>query len=119
MGELGGLEVLDKATILDRLGGDEEILQAVAQLFLQEADNYCRQLKDALAKGEAATLQRAAHTIKGLLATFVDDEGVQLAVAVEARSKAGDADAVAAGAAALEARVRQLAGLLRRTYPDL
>jgi len=109
---------LDKATMLERLGGDEDILREVAQLYLQESENYCRKLADAQASGVAANLQRVAHTLKGLFATFVDEDGVVLALNLELALKAGRQAEAEAGVAQLQGRVRDLAALLRATYPE-
>ena len=45
---------LDKATILDRLGGDEEIFCVMADMFLHDVGNYCNELAAALVAGNAA-----------------------------------------------------------------
>ncbi len=106
--------ILDKATILDRLGGDEEIFVVMADMFLQDCENYCGEIDLALAAGDAVRLHREAHTVKGLLATFADDEGAALAGALEQRAKAALAlDGFGPATEEVKARLRLLAAALR------
>ena len=60
--------VFDRAVALERLGGDEELLASVAGLFVEEATVYRQALVDALRSGDAAVLQREAHSVKSVLA---------------------------------------------------
>lgn len=105
--------VLDKATILRRIGGDREIFAAMAAMFLQDADDYCIRLASAVAGGDAELLRREAHTVKGMLATVADESGAALALAVENRAKAGDCVGLAGMVAELEARLRLVAAAVR------
>lgn len=104
--------VLDRESILDRLGGDEEIYTMMVDMFLQDVDNNCIAIAAAFAAGEPYTLQREAHTIKGLLATFSDDAGAAEAMLVEHEARqgliAGQADAIAG----LQQRLREVAAVL-------
>lgn len=105
---------LDKARILERLGDDEEIFAALADLYLQDVEAYCGQLGAALAAADNAVLGREAHTVKGLLATFADDDGAALAFALEGQARAGAAPAaLAAAVAAVQARLRLVGEALR------
>ena len=104
--------VLDKPAILERLGGDEDIFTMMVDMFLQDVDNNCKALLAAVG-GEAAVLQREAHTIKGLLATFSDEAGAELALDLESRAKMGELVDVPARVGELLARVGEVAGVLR------
>lgn len=106
--------VLDRVTILDRLGGDEEILAVLVDMFLQDADNYCAQIGAALASGDASLLQREAHTIKSLLATFSDEAGAKCAMQLEVRAKQGDLSGADRLVADIQARLRELAAVLEK-----
>lgn len=106
--------VLDKTTILLRLGGDEEIFAAMIDMYLHEVDSYCAQLAQALAAGDAAALQREAHTVKGLLATFADERGAALAQAVESQARNGNCAGLATQVADVQARLRTVAAAVRQ-----
>jgi two-component system sensor histidine kinase/response regulator len=54
-----------RAEVLDRLGGDEELLRELCQIFLKESPRLMENLRQGMANGDAAALQRAAHSLKG------------------------------------------------------
>lgn len=103
---------LDKAVILERLGGDEEIYTMMVDMFLQDVENNCAALAASLAAGAMPDLQREVHTVKGLLATFSDDAGAEEAQVVEHKVKLGQTSGLADDIAALQARLREVAGVL-------
>ena len=105
---------LDKALILERLGGDEELLVTMADIFVQESEDYCHNLDQALLANDAGKLRREAHTIKSLLATFADDEGTALAQAIEQQAKDEQLDGLADKAEELKARLRQVVAVVRQ-----
>lgn len=105
--------VLDKSAILERLGGDEEIYSMMLGMFLEDVDSNCAALQAAAAAGDHVLLQREAHTIKGLLATFSDDAGAALAFTLEKEARAGRQAEAASLIAEVIARVGEVAGVLR------
>ncbi len=103
---------LDRASILDRLGGDEEIYAMMVDMFVQDIENNCTALAAALAAGEPATLQREAHTVKGLLASFSDTSGSEVALDVEYKAKQGETTSLADKVAWLQQRLREVSAVL-------
>ncbi|MFZ2269591.1 MAG: Hpt domain-containing protein [Azonexus sp.] len=110
---MAGVFVLDRATILERLGGDEEIYSMMVDMFLQDVENTCATLAAALLSGEAPTLQREIHTIKGLLATFSDEAGAAEAYRVEQQARNGNLQGLDNEVLAMQARLRLVAEVLR------
>ena len=106
--------VLDRVQILDRLGGDEEILAMMIDMFLQDVENNCSALSAAFASGDPASLRREAHTIKGLLSTMSDDDGAEEALYVEQQAKAGEVASLESAVSGLLARVRAVAAVLQQ-----
>ena len=106
--------ILDKAQILENLGGDDDLMLTMADLFVQESDDYCRNLDQALRAGDAERLRREAHTLKSLLASFIDDQGKDLAFDVEMRAKSGQMDDIAEHVEALKARVHLVVAVIRQ-----
>lgn len=104
--------VLDREIILERLGGDEEIYTMMIDMFLQDVENNCAALAGAFASGVLPDLQREAHTIKGLLATFSDDAGAAEAALLEQQAKRGETADLATEVAAVQARLREVAAVL-------
>lgn len=105
--------VLDKASILDRLGGDEDIFAMMVDLYLQDADSAIQALGAALASADSNALMREAHTAKGLLATFSDDLGADAAFVVEQQARTGDLTGLQGAVATVQERMRGLAVVLR------
>jgi HPt (histidine-containing phosphotransfer) domain-containing protein len=54
-----------RAEVLDRLGGDEELMHELCQIFLKESPKLMEKLRQGMADGDAEALQRAAHSLKG------------------------------------------------------
>jgi HPt (histidine-containing phosphotransfer) domain-containing protein len=105
--------VLDRASILDRLGGDEEIFAMMVDLYLQDVDSYVLALSSALEAADSVTLSREAHTVKGLLATFSDDAGAETAHTIELQAKTGNLNGLPALVARLQENLQILAVALR------
>jgi HPt (histidine-containing phosphotransfer) domain-containing protein len=55
----------DKARTLERLGGDEGLLQEVIEIFLTDAPKHIATLREAIRQSDAVSLEHAAHTLKG------------------------------------------------------
>ncbi len=104
--------IYNRSEVLQRLGGDEELFSTLVMMFVADSPGYCTALESAQLKGDAPTLRREAHTVKGLFATFSDDKGTALAANVESLAKAGDMDASGKLTAELIGEVRRLAGAL-------
>jgi len=111
--KMAGPFVLDRVSILDRLGGDEEIYSMMVDMFLDDVDANSIALANAFASGKAAELQREAHTVKGLLATFSDDDGAAEAQEVEKKAKAGELDRLEDAVGNLQRRLHEVANALR------
>lgn len=103
---------MDKEGALDRLGGDRALLAELAGLFCQEGPRLLKEAETALAAGDAAAVQNAAHQLKGLLAQFCAAEAREAAWQLELDARRAD---LAAAAPRLEALRRRLAEVL----PDL
>ncbi len=84
------LLVLNKAVALDRVGGDEELLAEVAQLFIEDYPNSMGEIQDALRTGDHKKLERAAHSLKGAAANFGADPVVKSALALEVAGRSGN-----------------------------
>jgi HPt (histidine-containing phosphotransfer) domain-containing protein len=105
---------LNRTLILERLGNDEEIFAVMIDMYLQDLDTYTSSMAKALAVADAPLLQREAHTIKGLLATFADDAGTQAALAIEHQCKQGRLDGLEESIRAVNARLLEVAEVLKK-----
>ena len=110
------LPLIDKAEAIDRLGGDEVLFAEMATMFTAESEAYCKALESALLCADAASLQREAHTIKSLLATFSFEQGRVLALRLEMLASSGKLDGAESLTAEVLAAVRQLAEELDKSH---
>jgi two-component system, sensor histidine kinase and response regulator len=101
----GGLE-LDVA--LARVGGDRELLQEIAALFVADFPNALHDIRAALERNEPPLLERAAHGLKGSVANFGARDAVQAAWELESMGRTGNLTDAAAVLARLEASLAAL-----------
>ncbi|KAA0874138.1 response regulator [Nitrincola tapanii] len=77
------------ALAVEMIGGEDDLLLSVLEMFLEEVPGYLTSIEQAAAKGDLEALGRAAHTLKGLLSTFCADEPSAAALELEKAAKAG------------------------------
>jgi two-component system, sensor histidine kinase and response regulator len=51
--------------VLERIGGDQQLLQDLCQIFLEESPKLMAKLRQAIASGDCDGVMRAAHSLKG------------------------------------------------------
>ena len=79
----------DRAGVIERLGGDEELYRSVAAMYVQDSPGYREAIEAAVRGADVEVLAREAHTVKGLLSTFSCDAWAMLARDVEMLAKEG------------------------------
>ena len=62
-----GTPVWDAGQVLKRLGGDEKLFYEVVQIFLEETPKNLDGLRQAISRGDAETIEKTAHSLKGEL----------------------------------------------------
>jgi HPt (histidine-containing phosphotransfer) domain-containing protein len=75
--------VVSWAQALHAVGGDEQLLKAVIEAFLEETPTLVKQIRQAIDERQAATLHRVAHTLKGNLRYFGNERASELALSLE------------------------------------
>ncbi len=84
------LAVLDRPTALERVGGDLELLQEMAQLYLDEYPSQLEALRLAVRRRDAKGVERAAHSLKGSVGNFGAYAAHNAALAVEMLGRHAD-----------------------------
>lgn len=107
------LSVYDPHVALTRVGGDEELLQELTEVFLMDSPKWLTELRTAASTGNATDLRRAAHTIKGAVGYFGADEAGAAADHLQELGRAGDAVAAVAFVPTLEQALERLTAALR------
>lgn len=104
----------DRDKVIGNLGGDEELLKQIAELFVGEWPANRDRLQAALAAGEAEDLRAAAHSVKGAVMNFCADRAVQAAKTLEMTGKSGDLSLAAAQFEEVVQAVEEVVAALRR-----
>jgi two-component system, sensor histidine kinase and response regulator len=63
-------DLIDGQHLREVVGGDPDLLQVLLDAFLAEAPQQLAAVRQALQAGDAPTLRRAAHTLKGSAGYF-------------------------------------------------
>ncbi len=80
--------VLDLQLALSRVGGDKQLLREIAVLFIEECPGALAEIQQAVALGDAAKLENAAHALKGSVANFGARDAVAAAFRLEQMGRA-------------------------------
>jgi len=99
---------IDREAILGRVGGDVALLQETAGIFLEELPRLREALRAALAAGDGASLERAAHSLKGSVGLFGAASTVDAARSLERLGQTGNLAQAAAAYVTLEAYLDRL-----------
>lgn len=76
-------DVWNRAEALERIGGDELLLQELCQIFLTGYPRLIEQLRAAVMLGDAAAVQHAAHSLKGELGYLSASQATTIARTIE------------------------------------
>ena len=57
-------------TVLDRVGGDRQLLAEISRIFLDDAPSHLQRIRIAIDARDPEALRRAAHALKGAAANF-------------------------------------------------
>jgi len=105
-------DLIDWQTALEREGGEKDLLRELADLALDEIVRLLAELHAAIATGDAARLQLAAHTLKGLMDTFAARQAFTAALHLEQLARAGLLADAAEACTALENEVQLIQPVL-------
>ena len=86
--------LLDKTAILKRLGNSEPLLKKVIEQFLGFYTGELAGMEAALGQGDANTVHRAVHRIRGSACYFDYNDLMQTLQDLEASAKVGDLESI-------------------------
>jgi HPt (histidine-containing phosphotransfer) domain-containing protein len=75
--------------VLARVGGDRQLLVEISRLFVDDAPRHLGRIRQAIDDGDAESLRRAAHALKGAAANFEADGVVSAARSLEDLGRSG------------------------------
>ncbi len=97
-----------------RLGGDAVLFREIVELFLEDAPALLVQAHRSLASGDALTLERAAHSLKGLAANLDAVTVVSAAQSIEQHAQQKDLSLAGACLPELAKRLQSLQAALAK-----
>jgi PAS domain S-box-containing protein len=108
----GGLQsslpVWNRAAMVERLMGDEDLVEKILQGFLADMPQQIEALRGHVEAADAQKAERQAHTIKGACANVGGEALRELAFELEQAGKAGDLDSIKGRIGELTTTFRQL-----------
>ena len=107
-----GRAVFDLKEAEQRIPGGREGVREMAGALLDECRGLTESIRAALAKGDAAGVHRAAHTLKGSAALFGAQRLTQAALAIESMGSNGELEGVETGLELLQSELALFADAL-------
>jgi CheY-like chemotaxis protein/HPt (histidine-containing phosphotransfer) domain-containing protein len=104
-----GTEVLRHETLRANTGDDRALLREIVDLFRVDGPRALAEIRDGLRIRDVWSVERAAHRLKGSLATFGAFAAHAVAERVVAAARGGDVDEARAAFVALEGELQRLA----------
>jgi PAS domain S-box-containing protein len=99
---------------LGRLGGDEQLLLDLGEVFIETLPEYLAAIDKALESRDARSLELASHTLKGALTSFSALPSVDAAMRLELAGRDGDFDRAEQVRLVLSAELDRLMPLLNK-----
>ena len=100
-------------TALERVGGKEDMLRDLAEMFFEECPRLIQQLREHIASENGAELRRVAHTLKGSAHVFGAEGAAAAAFRLEEMGQAGVFAGAVEALALLEVQVGRLVPAVR------
>ena len=103
----------DRDLALSRVGGDLELLQEIALLFLSDSERMAGEIGKSVQARDANALDRSAHTLKGCVLNFGAQRLYDCSLALERMGRSGDLTDVDGVYRSLKSEIAQLENDLR------
>lgn len=75
--------LLDRVGVLERVGGDRQLLTELVQLFKGHCPGQLNELQQAITAGDPARVERIAHSLKGALSNLGAEPASKSAMRLE------------------------------------
>jgi signal transduction histidine kinase/DNA-binding response OmpR family regulator/HPt (histidine-containing phosphotransfer) domain-containing protein len=101
--------------LLERLGGDADLLKEIVQLFLKDCPQLMAEIRAAMQCTQSQRLSRAAHTLKGSVGNFAAGDAHAAALALEMAARQSNWAAATEALGRLDEEMSRLCGALHKT----
>lgn len=105
--------VFDKATLLERVEGDEQLAGELIELFLESCPKLLADVRQAVKDHNAVALERAAHALKGSAGDIAAPRAFESARALEQLGRENKLENAEAALKSLESALENLVHELR------
>ena len=105
-------DLVNRAALLDRVEGDQELLAEIIKMFLADAPQRLGAMQNALQQGDMILLERSAHSMKGAAGNMSASAVVNAALQLERSAKEKDAESSKSNLAALKEAVERVLPVL-------
>src|ERR1700730_2804690 len=105
---------IDHTALLAGVDGNRRVLREFVRLFLADCPQRLEEIKEAIRRGDAGALGRAAHTLKGSIGNFAAKRAFAAAQRLEIMSRDIDLDNVGKACVTLESELALLSEELRK-----
>ena len=104
--------VFDREALFARVEDDQDLLREIIGLFLDEAPDLLRAIRESLEHRDTASLERSAHALKGSVGNFGAKSAFESALKLETMGRSGDLNGASETLAELEAKISRLQSAL-------
>ena len=108
------LPLIDRATLLERVGGDEDLLREITSIFLSEYPELLREIAAGIAASDTQRIEQAAHSLKGSVSNFGAQAATESAHRLEIIGRQGSIEEAPAAYTDLVSQFEQLQPVLER-----
>ena len=105
---------IDHTALLAGVDGNRRVLRELVRLFLADCPRRLAEIKEAIRRGDAGALGRAAHALKGSVGNFAAKNAFAAAQRLEIMSRDIDLDNVGKACLTLESELALLSEELRK-----
>ncbi len=110
---------LDQAALLERVGGDVDLLVEILSLCAGEFTRMMEELEIAVSLQDAHRIQAAAHTLKGTLGNLIAADAYEAARRLEDMGRKGELDRVEETLRLVQEQVQRVKLAVARVQSDL
>ena len=110
---------IDRASLLERVEGDQELLAEMIHLFLDDVSKLMAAMRDALQRGDMKVLERSAHSLKGAAANLSAPAASAAALQLEQDARNNEAESAKGSLLEVERTIRRLLPALAELIPGV
>ena len=102
----------DAAALMQHVGGDQELLREIIEIFLTTAPQMLADARGAVISGDSLKVEQAAHALRGAASNFFSASVDQAAMVLEAMGRTRDLAEARSAFGGLATEVDKLRSLL-------